>query len=307
MRVLVAEDEIVARRTLEALLPGWGYEVHAVTDGRAAWAALRGDDAPRMAVLDWTMPGMDGLDVCRLVRDLPGGRYVYVLLLTARDAKEDIVQGLDAGADDYLVKPFNPSELEVRLRAGRRILELQSDLLATQEALRDQASHDAQTSVWNRATILTLVRRELANARRERLPLTVLLGEIDGFEQLEGSLGAETVSTALRVAAITLQTKIREHDAVGRLQGPLFLVVAPGCDAETSAEVAERLRATVEDLEIPTSLGPVSMTISLGLAATDQAPPNAGRKVLVQAAGLALHRAKAGGGNRVVRATEADF
>jgi sigma-B regulation protein RsbU (phosphoserine phosphatase) len=128
MDVLIAEDELVTRRNLEVFLRRWGYGVVATEDGVAAWEVLRRNDAPRLAVLDWMMPGLDGPDVCRRVRQTPRPQLVYVILLTARDAKADVVAGLESGADDYIAKPYDVDELRARLRVGERMVTLQNSL-----------------------------------------------------------------------------------------------------------------------------------------------------------------------------------
>jgi DNA-binding response OmpR family regulator len=137
MRILIAEDDLVSRRMLEATLIRWGYEVLVTSDGEAAWRALRDQDAPRMAILDWMMPGLDGIDVCRKVRSLPASAPPYVILLTAKGSKTDIVSGLQAGADDYIVKPFDREELQARVQAGVRILSLQASLAARVRELEE--------------------------------------------------------------------------------------------------------------------------------------------------------------------------
>ena len=129
MKILIAEDDPVSRRLLERKLATWGYEVTSCSNGVEAWQKLNGEDAPRLAILNWMMPGMDGVRVCREVRKQQHQHYIYIILLTARDQKEDIVEGIEAGADDYVTKPFNPHELKVRVRAGRRILDMQSELI----------------------------------------------------------------------------------------------------------------------------------------------------------------------------------
>lgn len=128
MRILIAEDDAVSRRVLEATLTKWGYEVVVTTDGQQALEALKHPDAPSLAVLDWMMPGLDGSEVCRRVRQSGGDRLLYLILLTAKGRKEDIVEGLTAGADDYVVKPFDRAELKARLNVGERILRLQAEL-----------------------------------------------------------------------------------------------------------------------------------------------------------------------------------
>ena len=128
MRVLIAEDDAVSRHLLEATLHKWGYEVVVTTDGLEALEVLRRPDAPSLAILDWMMPGMDGAEVCLRARELSAGRLLYIILLTAKGRKEDVVEGLTAGADDYIIKPFDRSEMKARMNAGERILRLQAEL-----------------------------------------------------------------------------------------------------------------------------------------------------------------------------------
>src|SRR5882672_7554346 len=167
MRILIADDESVSRRMLQALLGKWGYDVDSAEDGDAAWEKLKAPDAPRMALLDWMMPGQNGVDVCRALRKLRPEPYTYILLLTAKDAKESVVEGLESGADDYLTKPFNPQELKARIRVGLRLLELEDNLVQAREAMRFKATHDTLTGVWNRGAILETLEREVIRSRRE--------------------------------------------------------------------------------------------------------------------------------------------
>ena len=165
-RVLIAEDDPISRRLLEVLLVKWGFEVELAATGLEALQLLERIDAPRLAVLDWMMPGMEGTQVCRKLRELKDRPYVYVLLLSGRTQKEDLLQGLDSGADDYLTKPFDSQELRARLHVGRRILDLQDKLISTGEELLFRATHDNLTGISNRGVILDGLRRE--RARQER-------------------------------------------------------------------------------------------------------------------------------------------
>ncbi|MDD5558294.1 response regulator transcription factor [Candidatus Methylomirabilis sp.] len=128
MRILIAEDSLVSRRLLEATLKRWGHEVITTSDGSEAWQVLEASEAPPLAILDWVMPKMDGPELCRRIRQTQEISSMYVILLTAKGIREDIVAGLDAGADDYLIKPFDPEELRARVDVGRRIVELQRSL-----------------------------------------------------------------------------------------------------------------------------------------------------------------------------------
>jgi sigma-B regulation protein RsbU (phosphoserine phosphatase) len=137
MKVLIAEDDTVSRRLLEATLMRWGYEVVVASDGVEAWEALQGDDAPSLAILDWMMPGMDGLEVCRRIRKMPSSTPPYLILLTAKGGREDLVTGLEAGANDYVTKPFNREELRARVQVGVRMVELQQSLADRVKALEE--------------------------------------------------------------------------------------------------------------------------------------------------------------------------
>src|SRR5215472_2368214 len=191
MRLLIADDDGVSRRILESFLSKWGYQVQVTTDGLQAIKALSANDPPRLAILDWMMPGLDGLQVCRQVRERSDGQYYYIILLTARDKSEEIVEGLYAGADDYISKPFNAEELKVRLRAGERIIQLQKELLDAQEKLLFQATHDSLTRLSNRASIFETLQREASRAGRLGGNLGIILGDLDNFKQINDTHGPQ--------------------------------------------------------------------------------------------------------------------
>lgn len=301
MKVLVAEDSPVSSRLLQRILAKWGYDVVAVSDGTAAWEALQSPEAPRLAILDWVMPGLDGLEVCQRVRQHRAEPYTYMLLLTSRSDKADTVLGMAAGADDYLTKPFNAEELRMRLRAGRRILDLQAELVAAREILRHQATHDPLTGLWNRAMAMDFLSEELARAGREGTPLSVIMVDLDDFKNVNdahGHLGGDAV---LREVAQRMQAAIRPYDRIGRYGGEEFLVVLPGCAGTEVAAVSERLRAKVAADAMDTSEGLIPVTLSLGATSTES-PSLSTVKELVHAADTALYRAKAEGRDRVVLA-----
>ena len=221
MKILIADDDRVSRRFLQGRLRAWGDEVIAIGDGAAAWDVLRGPDAPRLAILDWMMPGLDGPAVCRAVRQLaadaspdPFGEataqrpYTYLLLATARHCTGDLVQGLEAGADDYLVKPVDPHELRARLQTGRRILRLQEELLSAQEELRVKASRDALTGLWNRGTTMEILTRELAVRGRTGAPVSVLLTDLDHFKRINDTRGHQAGDAVLREVASRMQKAV---------------------------------------------------------------------------------------------------
>src|SRR5271169_489306 len=216
MRILIADDEPVSRRMLQAMLAKWGYNVVSAADGDAAWEMLKSPDPPRMALLDWMMPGQNGVDVCRALRKLRPEPYTYILLLTAKNAKESVVEGLESGADDYLTKPFHPQELKARLRVGLRLLDLEDTLVEAREAMRFKATHDALTGVWNRGTILETLEREITRSRREGASLGVLIGDLDHFKSVNDTYGHLAGDDVLREVTRRMQAEVRAYDAVGR-------------------------------------------------------------------------------------------
>jgi diguanylate cyclase (GGDEF)-like protein len=298
VKILVAEDESVTRSGIVALLKKWGYEAVETDNGLAAWQALQESDAPRLAVVDWMMPGMDGVQLCRTVRQFMPEPYTYILLLTARNAREDVIKGLDAGADDYVTKPFDVHELQVRLRAGTRILELQDELIAARETCRQQATHDVLTGAFNRRTVLEGLQRELSRAQRDRTPVGVILVDLDHFKLINDTYGHPIGDLVLREAVCRLQRELRSHDLLGRYGGEEFLIVLPGCPVAETVTVAERLRQHLADEPIKLSNKQIFVTGSFGVASSTADGETA--DALIQTADASLYRAKHEGRNRVV-------
>ena len=222
MRVLIADDSLLSRRLLEETLRGWGYDVQVAQDGVEAWKILSGDDPPTLAVLDWMMPGHTGPELCRLVRQRAAEPYTYILLLTSRNEKDDVVEGMDSGADDYITKPFDKHELKVRLRAGTRIVDLQEQLVAAREALRQQATRDYLTQLWNRSSILEFLNRELSRSERDRTPIGVVVADLDRFKAINDTHGHFAGDVALQESARRMQGSVRAYDAIGRYGGKSF-------------------------------------------------------------------------------------
>jgi two-component system cell cycle response regulator len=305
MKILIAEDEPVSRRMLKGVLTRWGYEVISVEDGNAAWERLNTADAPRIALLDWMMPGQNGIDVCRKLRRHRPEPYTYILLLTAKDAKESVVEGLESGADDYLTKPFHFEELKARLRVGLRLLELEDTLVQAREAMRFRATHDTLTEVWNRGAILEMMDREINRSRREGSLLGVLIGDLDHFKAVNDTYGHLAGDSVLREVTKRIHAAIRLYDAVGRYGGEEFLVLLPGCDAAATMDKAEQLRNAIVQRPIETPAGPLRVTMSFGAVTTANWPLDTANQIL-QMADSALYRAKQDGRNRIVMASATD-
>ncbi len=298
MRILVAEDDSITRRLLHAHLKKWGHEVVVATDGARAWQILNEDDAPHLVILDWMMPKMDGVTVCQELRKLEKHPYVYVILLTARNRKEDVIQGLEAGADDYMIKPFDTHELKVRVRAGCRIIQLQQDLMAALETTQFQARHDSLTGLLNRRAILDILPNELARAKRNGGLIGVVIADLDHFKRINDTFGHLTGDAVLKEVAKRMMSSKRPYDSIGRYGGEEFIVVLPGCDKESARSMAERFRCLLNDAPIMTQEGVFKVTMSLGVASVDGSEDHAPDSI-IQAADAALYRAKAGGRNRV--------
>ena len=275
-------------------------------DGTQAWEILQVEGAPRLALLDWMMPGMDGVAVCQAVRQRATQPYTYILLLTAKDEKRDVIAGLDAGADDYLVKPFHPEELKSRLRVSKRILALEDDLVAAAEALRFGATHDPLTGLWNRASILDTLGREVHRARREGNSIGIFLADLDHFKSINDTYGHFAGDEVLREAARRFVDSVRSYDAVGRYGGEEFLILLPGCDASSMPARAEQIRSAIGTRPVETTAGAISFTLSVGAVASTKGPED-DANALLRAADAALYRAKSRGRNRVELATPAEI
>jgi diguanylate cyclase (GGDEF)-like protein len=288
------------------MLTRWGYEVAVTRDGVEAWEVLQRSDPPPLAILDWMMPRMDGVEVCRKVRQRGQEPYIYLLLLTTKGRKENIIEGLDAGADDYLTKPFDPHELQVRLRTGKRIITLQAELIDAREALRVQAMHDSLTGVWNRRAILEVLGNELARSRREGLPVAIAIADLDNFKRINDRYGHVAGDMALCEAVSRMRAQLRPYDAIGRYGGEEFLMILPGCTSHDAFKLAERLRIGMSQEPVKLPEGAIDVTSSLGVAASDTIAIT-DATVLIRTADSALYRAKARGRNRTELATVTDL
>jgi two-component system, cell cycle response regulator len=306
VKILVAEDDSVSRRLLEVFLAKSEYEVLVAANGVEAWKVLSGADAPRLALIDWMMPELDGVDVCRSVRKRVGHPYVYIVLLTGKNQKQDLLEALEAGADDYLTKPFDPPELKARLHTGQRILKLQDELIAACEALRYQATHDTLTGLANRGHILDTLVRELARGIREHRPVGALLADLDSFKHINDSYGHQAGDAVLQEVSRRMVAGVRTYDSIGRYGGEEFLVVLPGSDVENTAKLAERIRQCVEASPIETGTARICVTLSLGVAASDE-DNRLAENLLIHAADGALYRAKQLGRNRTEIACASDY
>ena len=301
MKILIADDDALSRRLLEKALERAAYAVTTVADGRRAVEVLSKPDAPRLALLDWMMPELDGPGVCREIRKHREQGYVYIILLTSRESKEDIVSGLESGADDYLVKPFDAEELKARLRTGERILHLEDRLVEAREQMRFKATHDPLTSLWNRGVIMDLLGRELTRSQREHGCTAVILGDLDHFKNVNDMHGHLVGDQVLREAARRLLQSVRSYDFVGRYGGEEFLTLLNNCPPASALVRAEEIRKAICTRPIQTDAGPLGITMSLGvLLSCDWGHRPADE--LLREVDAALYAAKTAGRNCVMQA-----
>ncbi len=298
MKILIADDELMSRKLLQKTLERAGYEVTAVENGRLAAEQLCPANGPRLALLDWVMPELDGPGVCREVRKRKEQSYVYMVLLTSKESKEDVVAGLESGADDYLTKPFDPEELKARLRTGLRILNLEDRLVEAREKMRFQATHDGLTALWNRGVIVDLLGRELARSRREHVSTAILMCDLDHFKSVNDTYGHLAGDDVLKETSKRLLASVRSYDFVGRYGGEEFLVVLNNCNPAYAFARAEEIRKAIAQKPVSSSSGPVPITMSLGLLVSQEwgcLPV----EELLHEADTALYAAKAAGRNCV--------
>jgi two-component system, cell cycle response regulator len=300
--ILLAEDDPVTRMLMTRFLKKAGYEVDAVANGSEALDRMTRRYYP-MLVTDWEMPEMDGVSLCKAVRNLQMDGYVYALLLTARDSKEHIIAGLEAGADDYLIKPVHEPELIARLNAGRRILNLEHSLRVANQRNRILSITDALTGTYNRRYLMEQLPRELERCRRYGYPLSVLMCDIDHFKQINDACGHAAGDDVLQQFAARAQKSIRTNsDWIARYGGEEFLVVLPETGYEGAVAVAEKIRNVVATTPFATRTGHATVTASFGAASTGSSGPDISLKVdaLIRAADECLYRSKQEGRDRTI-------
>ncbi|HKM86844.1 MAG TPA: diguanylate cyclase [Terriglobales bacterium] len=298
-QALVVDDSAVYRKLIGDHLRSWGFGVTLANSGSEAWQILEQPDSPKLVLLDWVLPDLDGLEVCQRIRKAGSSRpYVYVILLTSNEGRQNMLEAMQAGADDYLVKPFDELELKARLLVGKRILDLQEELVSARESMRHAATHDSLTGLMNRGEILALLERELERARRERNPVGVILGDIDHFKTVNDTLGHLFGDEALREIGRRLRAQLRVYDGVGRYGGEEFLMILPNCDLANALQRANELREIIAGAPVVCSGKERLVTMSMGVAVSAREGKNEVESLLNQA-DAGLYAAKEKGRNRI--------
>ena len=298
--VLLAEDDPISRRLFEKILDKEGFAVTAVENGRKALDLFRQRFFP-IVLTDWQMPEMEGPELCRAIREENPDRYVFIVMLTSKGSKDDIISGLGAGADDYLTKPAHHAELIARIKTGIRILELEKSLKAAVDEIHLLSITDSLTGIYNRGYINERLPQEIRRAIRYGRALSILLCDIDHFKKVNDVFGHLAGDAVLKMFAKCLTGAIRHQvDWAGRYGGEEFLIVLPETDHTGAMVLAERIRQTVaeratqvDDATIPitTSIGVTGFSPQEGTVVTPEA--------LLRQADKLLYTAKSNGRNRV--------
>lgn len=297
-RVLIAEDDSVTRLLLSHWLNAWGYEVLVAADGIEAWNILEQENPPKLILLDWMMPGIDGIELCRRLRTRSADYYQYILMISARADMRNVVFALESGADDCIAKPFEELDLRARLSVANRILSLQDELIRAREELRLRAMKDSLTDLWNRAAFDELFEQELQRALRTNTSTGLLLLDLDRFKRVNDTHGHIAGDIVLRKVAALLRQTVRTYDFVGRFGGEEFLICVPSSDENRICTQAERIRDLVA--HTPVHVGSIQIPISVSIGVTVVPPTGCDIAGAFALADVALYRAKDTGRNRTV-------
>lgn len=298
MQILIADDNPLDLSILQLSLEKWDYEIVSCDNGSDALDILTGENPPSIAILDWMMPGKTGPEICEAIRKQNSEMYTFILLLTSKDEKEDLLKGMESGADDYIAKPVDMHELQVRLRAGRRIIELQEKLLAAQEELRIQATRDFLTGIWNRAALMNKAHEEFNRAEREQSTTTVLMCDIDKFKSINDNFGHQAGDDVLKQIAARMTECLRPYDILGRYGGEEFTLILPNTDQDGGLVVAQRVCDAIAESPLEIDAETLPCSISIGLFSEIPSDAITVEK-MIAVADEALYIAKLNGRNRV--------
>jgi diguanylate cyclase (GGDEF)-like protein len=301
-RILVVDDDAVSRTLVEKHLKKAGFGVGVAANGSEALERFDNDFYP-IVLSDWMMPGINGPQLCRLIREKKTDGYVFIILITARDSKTDIVSGLESGADDYLTKPIHPAELVARINTGIRILKLEQSLKNANEEIRQLSISDSLTGCFNRSYLNERLPQELQRAHRYLHPLSVVLADIDHFKHVNDTYGHQAGDEVLKVFADCINQQIRKKvDWVVRYGGEEFLIVLPETGRDGAQSMAERLRIAVATNHIKINGANINITASFGGASVKfhmEHMPDVDMDKLIHKADEQLYRSKGEGRNRV--------
>lgn len=294
-KVLIAEDDIICSKILEKNLNNWGYHVFSTTNGKEAWQTIE-EQKIQLLIIDWMMPEINGVELCKKIRELKTSEYIYIILLTAKNQLNDIKLGFDAGVDDYITKPFNQLELQSRLKAGRRIIELQNQSKILQSQLARLAHEDSLTGIWNKRMFLRLLIEEIERSKRENSPISIIILDVDNFKRINDSYGHYVGDEVLKEIASRLKSKIRLYDEIGRYGGDEFVVILPKCTSQRLNTIMKRLSECVAGKPVKTESGLLKISISQGAVSSENLTDISSQN-LIKISDNALYQAKNSGRN----------
>jgi diguanylate cyclase (GGDEF)-like protein len=296
-KVLAVDDSAIYRKLVEQSLSQEQYVVLFAKNGREA-LDLFAEHQPAVVITDWSMPDISGLELCRRIRRDFQSFHSHLILLTSNSNKEQVVEGLAAGADDYLTKPFHSGELAARVAVGRRIVELHREIQAKNRLLEEMALTDALTGLPNRRAVAVWASRELSAAARYDFAFWVVMADLDLFKKINDTYGHETGDTVLKTFAEILKTHTRESDICARLGGEEFLVMLTHSDRGGTKTAVERIRKQFESTTVTVGASTVTATASFGVAGfRGTKPPD--WNAIIESADTALYQAKHKGRNRI--------
>jgi len=298
-RILLVDDEPTQRLIMARLLKRAGYQVETAGNGKEALEKIEAGDFQLM-ITDWEMPEMDGIALCRALRASPGKGYIYTILLTARDAIEHVVTGLQAGADDYLTKPVIEPELMARLNTGRRIVKLERSLRAANDENRRLSITDPLTGAYNRRYLMEQLPREMDRAARYGRQLATIMCDVDHFKRINDTQGHLIGDEVLKWFVAQMQGAVRNCDWVARYGGEEFVIVLPETNVTSAAVAAEHVRAQLAATAFATPTGNLSVTASFGVSGwKGNVPQAATLDALMARADEGVYASKAAGRNQV--------
>lgn len=299
MKILIAEDDPTSLMMLVAVVSEWGYEAFAVEDGAQALSILEADDPPRLLLVDWEMPKINGLALCKHIREQATTNPPYIILLTGRSQTEDIVTGLKAGANDYIPKPFENSELQARLQVGRRMLDLQNELNSAKEAMSFLANYDELTELMNRRAVMKAMEQDIERSKRSLQPLYICMCDIDHFKSINDTHGHLAGDTVLKEIARRFNTSLRPYDTCGRYGGEEFLIIINSEESHVQ-DLFERVRLAIADEPFMYEETALQVTISCGVSLYSPATDERNSTQLLIDADTSLYEAKNTGRNKTV-------
>ncbi|HKB13688.1 MAG TPA: diguanylate cyclase [Vicinamibacterales bacterium] len=302
MRALIADDDRITTAILANALNSWGIETTTAHDGAQAWAILNAGAAPAIVIADWIMPGLDGIQLCQRIRQEPSLAGTYVMLLTAKSSRVDLVAGLDAGADDYMTKPIDTEELRARVQVGLRVATLQrrlSEKVSELEAARDNlariASTDVLTELYSRRGWFEIAATEFSRSRRYNRAVSLMIVDLDYFKRVNDTYGHDAGDRLLQTFAALLRLECRQSDVVGRIGGEEFAVLLPETSVRSAQRLAGRIAAACRTLKVAAATGQVTCTCSIGIS--DLRPQDMSIDDAMRRADAALYEAKHAGRN----------